>query len=64
MLRIVGELLHPIARLRRMHPKVLRCLHIGYPSILDQAHRLKLEFPRKLPSLMTLLRLPYMGGLS
>jgi hypothetical protein len=30
-----------------MHARVLRRLHIGYASILDQAHRL----PRKLPSL-------------
>src|SRR4029450_5018993 len=34
-----------------MHAEVLRCLHIGYARILDQAHRLKLELSRKLPSL-------------
>jgi hypothetical protein len=31
--------------------QVLRCLHIGHASILDQAHGLKLELSRKLPSL-------------
>src|SRR6266542_1419942 len=34
-----------------MHAQVLRSLHIGHASLLDQAHSLKLEFPRKLPSL-------------
>src|SRR4051812_9850217 len=34
-----------------MHAQVLRCLPVGYASILDQAHSLKLELPRKLPSL-------------
>ena len=50
-LRIVGELLDPIAQLRRVNVQVLRGLHIRYASILDQAHSLKLELPRKLPSL-------------
>src|SRR6516164_1202052 len=31
--------------------QVLRRLHIGHASILDQAHGLKLELSRKLPSL-------------
>jgi hypothetical protein len=43
MFRIVGELLHPIAQLRHMHAQVLRNLHIGHASLLDQAHSLKLE---------------------
>src|SRR6266545_7983207 len=51
MFRIVGELLHPIAQLRHMHAQVLRSLHIGHASLLDQAHSLKLEFAGKLPSL-------------
>src|SRR3954464_14906348 len=51
VLRIVAELLHPIAKLRRMHAQVLRCLPVRYAPILDQAHSLKLELPRKLPSL-------------
>src|SRR6266480_4250404 len=51
MLRIVGELLHPIAQLRHMHAQVLRSLHIGHASLLDQAHSLKLELAGKLPSL-------------
>ena len=34
-----STLLHAIAQLRCMNAKVLRCLHIGYASILDQAHR-------------------------
>src|SRR5262249_43531675 len=51
VLRILGELLHPIAQLRRVNVQVLRCLHIGHASILDQAHGLKLELPRELPSL-------------
>src|SRR5260370_38365149 len=51
MFRIVGELLHPIAQLRHMHAQVLRSLHIGHPSILDQTHSLKLELAGKLPSL-------------
>src|ERR1043166_1439630 len=34
-----------------MHAHVLQRLHIRYASILDQAHSLKLELPRKLPSL-------------
>src|SRR4029079_5678130 len=50
LLRIVSKLLHPITQLRRMHPKVLRCLRIGYAPILDQADRLELELSRKLPS--------------
>src|SRR5437868_3772119 len=51
VLRIVGELLHPIAQLRHMHAQVLRSLHIGHASFLDQAHSLKLELAGKLPSL-------------
>src|SRR5947209_12982564 len=51
MFRIVGELLHPIAQLRHMHAQVLRSLHIGHASLLDQAHSLKLELAGKLPSL-------------
>jgi hypothetical protein len=51
MLRIVGELLHPVAQLRCVDTEVFRRLHIGYATILDQAHRLKLELSRKLPSL-------------
>jgi hypothetical protein len=51
MLRVLGELLHPIAQLRRVNVQVLRRLHIGHASILDQAHGLKLELSRKLPSL-------------
>src|SRR3954447_18920445 len=51
LLRIVGELLHPIAQLRHMHVQVLRCLNIRYAPILDQAHRLKLELPGKLTPL-------------
>src|SRR5262249_38824678 len=51
MFRIVGELLHPIAQLRHMHAEVLRSLHIGHASLLDQAHSLKLELAGKLPSL-------------
>src|SRR5438309_11138557 len=38
-------------KLRRVNVQVLRRLHIGHASILDQAHRLKLELSRKLPSL-------------
>jgi hypothetical protein len=51
MLRIVGELLHPIAQLRCVDTEVFRRLHIGYAPILDQAHSLKLELARELPSL-------------
>src|SRR5437016_6805785 len=51
LFRIVGELLHPIAQLRHMHAQVLRSLHIGHASLLDQAHSLKLELAGKLPSL-------------
>src|SRR4051812_46377040 len=51
LLWIVGELLHPVAQLRRVNVQVLRRPPIGHASILDQAHRLKLELPRKLPSL-------------
>src|SRR5947207_4912981 len=51
MFRIVGELLHPITQLRHMHAQVLRRLHIGHASLLDQAHSLKLELADKLPSL-------------
>src|SRR5262249_23168518 len=51
VLRILGELFHPIAQLRRVNVQVLRCLNIGHASILDQAHSLKLELSRKLPSL-------------
>src|SRR5437016_9774241 len=51
MFRIVRELLHPIAQLRHMHAQVLRSLHIGHASLLDQAHSLKLELAGKLPSL-------------
>src|SRR6266478_4291009 len=51
MFRIVGELLHPIAQLRHMHAQVLRSLHIGHASLLDQAHSLKLELAGNLPSL-------------
>jgi hypothetical protein len=35
MRRIVGELLHPIAQLRSVHPEVFRRLHIQYAAILD-----------------------------
>src|SRR5262249_53425168 len=41
----------PIAQLRRVNVQVLRCLHIGHASVLDQAHSLKLELASKLPSL-------------
>src|SRR5436309_8501485 len=34
-----------------MHAQVLRSLHIGHASFLDQAHSLKLELAGKLPSL-------------
>src|SRR5215208_1365070 len=34
-----------------MHVQVLRCLNIRNAPILDQAHRLKLELPRKLTPL-------------
>src|SRR6476619_3967689 len=51
MLRVLGQLLHPIAQLRRVNVQVLRRLHIGHASIFDQAHGLKLELSRKLPSL-------------
>src|SRR5262249_29936921 len=51
VLRILGELFHPIAQLRRVNVQVLRCLNIGHTSILDQAHSLKLELSRKFPSL-------------
>src|SRR5262245_65558678 len=51
MLRVVGELLHPLPQLRHVDVQVLRRLHIRYASILDQAYSLKLELPRKLPSL-------------
>src|SRR5262245_54905329 len=51
MFRIVGKLLHPIAQLRHMHAQVLRSLHIGHATLLDQAHSLKLELAGKLPSL-------------
>src|SRR4051794_8061035 len=51
MLRIVRQLLHPIAKLRRMHAQVLRRLHIRHASILDQAHSLKLELSSKLSPL-------------
>jgi hypothetical protein len=42
---------YPIAQLRHMHAQVLRNLHIGHASLLDQAHSLKLELAGKLPSL-------------
>src|SRR5437867_12271662 len=45
------SLLHPIAQLRHMHAQVLRSLHIGHASLLDQAHSLKPELADKLPSL-------------
>src|SRR5437879_2748186 len=51
MQRVLGQLLHPIAQLRRVNVQVLRRLLIGHASILDQAHSLKLELPDKLPSL-------------
>src|SRR3954470_12678932 len=51
MLRIVSELLQPLAQLRHMHVQVLRRLNIRHASILDQAHRLKLELSRKLTPL-------------
>src|SRR5262245_17319589 len=38
-------------RMQAVSAEVLRCLHIGHASILDQAHGLKLELPRELPSL-------------
>src|SRR5271168_3638338 len=34
-----------------MNTEVLRGLRIRYASLFDQPHRLKLELPRKLPSL-------------
>src|SRR5262245_23051083 len=51
VLRIIGELLHPVAQLRCVNVQILRCLRIRYASILDQAHSLKLELPRELSSL-------------
>jgi hypothetical protein len=51
MLRIVRKLLHPIAQLRRMNTKVFCGLRIRSAAFLDQSNRLKLELPRKLPSL-------------
>src|SRR5262245_10713636 len=51
MLRVLGQLLHPIAQFRPVNVQVLRRLHIGHASILDQAHGLKLELAGKLPSL-------------
>ena len=36
---------------RCLYVQVLRGLHVRYASIFDQARRLKLELPRKLPSL-------------
>ena len=40
-----------VPTLRRVNTEVFRCLNIGYASILDQTHCLKLELSRKLPSL-------------
>src|SRR5215468_12419961 len=51
VLRIIAELLHPVAQLRGVNVQVLRCLRIRYASILDQAHSLKLELPREPSSL-------------
>ena len=51
MLGILSELLRPIPQLRLMHPKVLRRLRVRHASLSDQAHSLKLELPRKLPTL-------------
>src|SRR4051812_8431292 len=34
-----------------MHTEILRRLRVRHAAFLDQAHRLKLELPRKLPSL-------------
>src|SRR5262245_249545 len=51
VLRIIGELLHPVAQLRCVNVQILRCLRIRHASILDQAHSLKLELPRELSSL-------------
>src|SRR4051812_23200226 len=34
-----------------MHAQILCGLHVRHATILDQAHRLKLELPRKLPPL-------------
>ena len=41
---------HP-TQLRRVNVQVLRCAHIRYAAILDQAYSLKLELSCKLPSL-------------
>src|SRR5689334_9629163 len=51
VLDIIGEGLHPIAQLRRMHLQVLRSLRVRDPSIPDQPYCFKLELPRKPPSL-------------
>src|SRR3982074_3008191 len=51
MLRIVRNLLHPIAQLRRMNTKVFRGPGIRHATVLDQSNRLKLELSRKLPPL-------------
>jgi hypothetical protein len=51
MLRIVLKLLHPIAQLCRMNAKVFGRLRILHTALLDQPDSLKLELPRKLPSL-------------
>jgi hypothetical protein len=44
MLRIVRELLHPVAQLRRVDAKVLRRLHIGHAPIVHP-ERSQLPFP-------------------
>src|SRR6185312_395674 len=51
MLGILRELLRPVPQLRLMHAQVLRGLRIRHASISDQAYSLKLELPRKLPTL-------------
>src|SRR5277367_6558537 len=51
MLRVARKRLHPAAQLRLMNTKVLGGLYIGHAALLDQLHSLKLELPRKLPSL-------------
>ena len=53
MLRIVRELLDPVAQLRRMHTQVLRGLPIRHAAILDQPNSLKLELACKLRLSMT-----------
>src|SRR5271169_1439744 len=51
MLRVARKRLHPATQPRLMNSKVLGSLYIGHAAFLDQSHSLKLELPRKLPSL-------------